>query len=125
MIYFRDRKYGGQINTSFFVKNGSEIDDLSRFQVGDKVLILFRLTPVQAQAIEERSDHSITRSLSGALEDVLIPFRVAERSHGMAARGGDLCLVSGSVGLEAETGVGEDILRWVCCGERPAWVEEE
>lgn len=123
MIYFRDRKYGGTLNTSFFVKDGGEHCDLSRFHIGDKMLIFFRLTAEQEEAVADRGDVQVAHEAVND-SDALIPFRVVERSHYLSARGGDLRLVSESLVLEAETGVGEDIVRWVCCGERPGWVEQ-
>jgi hypothetical protein len=122
MIYFRDRKYGATLNTSFFAKNGGEHCDLSRFHTGDKVSIFFRLTPEQEEAIADRDDVPIEHDPINPSE-VFIPFRVVERSHALCARGGELRIVGESLVLEAETGVGEDIVRWVCCGERPAWAE--
>lgn len=84
--------------------------------------IFFRLTPEQAQAIEDRGDVPIDDAT--IQPTVYIPFRVVERTHALNARGGELRVLGESLVLEAETGVGEDIVRWVCCGERPGWAEE-
>jgi hypothetical protein len=122
MIYFRDRKYGGTLNVSYFVKDGGEHLDLSRFHVGDKVSIFFRLTAEQQQVISERGDIEVT---NGIEPSAFISFRVVERMHALSTQGGGvLGLSSESLVLEAEMGVWEDVLRWVGMGERPEWAEE-
>lgn len=52
MIYFRNRKHGSTIDSSFFLKDGPNVGSLERFMLGDLVSVGFRVGEEKASAFE-------------------------------------------------------------------------
>lgn len=134
MIYFRTRKYGSSVNSSYFLKDGPNIKDMTEFLIGDSVSISWPCDAEKRDALENLDprvigrDFYVTDAYSTRDEmRVTTPCIVAARSHGVAwqkGTGGDLRYYGLTITLEATNGYVEDMLLWIMLGERPPWAAE-
>lgn len=132
MIHFRTRKYQTHIDSSYFLKDGPEIGDLSPFLIGDCVSISWPCSEERRDAIEGLDPRVIGRNLYyvsgfGNEHHVFTSCVVVERRHDLARMGqvGDLNNFGLTITLEATDGFAEDMLLWLMLGERPAWAGEK
>lgn len=134
MIYFRSRKYGTTIDSSFFLKNGQDIADLSGFLRGDSVLVMFRVDAEKYNALEYINPRAIGNELNISTDYVgdtmrftaNIPCVVVERQHAIGwAAIGDMQYYAATITLEAINGYAEDVLLWIMLNEKPTWAKEE
>ena len=133
MIYFRIRKYGTTVDSSFFLKDGQGIADLSGFLRGDSVLVMFRVDAEKYNALECLDPRTIGKDLRISVDypgDAMrftahIPCVVAERGHGIGwAAMGEMQYYGPTITFEAINGYAEDVLLWVILNEKPAWAED-
>lgn len=133
MLYVRSKKYGYELDTSFFLKNGNNFIGPKNLHTGDTFKLLLDVTGEQVEAINEMKHVGLSANYKLDFSDrnkstgtVFIPFRIVEISHCFSWHEvGLLGLVDSSVYIEAESGYWEDVFRWLCMGERPPWVHED
>lgn len=125
MLYFRSKKYQSDINCSFFVKDGPNIDDLNGFMIGDTVTIMIDVTEEIENAIEENlPEHSGVRMFSDLRKKyIVMPFNVVDRRHALSYKStGTLQTLGVSIYLEAKSGYWEDIFMCLLCDKQPEWL---
>lgn len=127
MIYFRNRKYGSPIDSSFFLKDGPNVGTLERFMLGDLVSVGFRVDAEKASAFEtvdRRMIGNLHISSGGGEQYAHIPCVVVQRQHIISWQSvGEFRDFGMSITLEAQSGIAEDLLLWIVLRERPAWAE--
>ena len=134
MIHFRTRKYGSHMNSSYFLKDGPNIGDLSRFMTGDRVTIMWPCNAEKRDALETLDPRVIGQDfyVPDAYKPdndmtIFTPCIVVERTHFLSRRHGDIGDLRDaglSITLEAANGYVEDMLLWIMLGECPAWAGE-
>ena len=135
MIHFRTRKYGSHIDSSYFLKDGPDIKDMTEFLIGDSVSLSWPCSAVHRDALENLDPRILGRDFyvvdSYSTNDemrISTPCIVAERSHAIARQKGefaDMRYYGLSITLEATNGFVEDMLLWLMLGERPPWAGED
>lgn len=135
MIHFRTRKYGGHIDSSYFLKDGPDIKDMSEMLIGDSVALMWPCNAEKRDALESLDPRIIGRDFyvsdSYKKDDemtVFTPCVVVGRSHAISRMRGDvgsLRYYGLSITLEAVNGYVEDMLLWIMLGERPPWAPDE
>lgn len=135
MIHFRTRKYGSNIDSSYFLKDGPNIGDMSTFLIGDAVHISWPCAADKRDAMENIDPHAIGRDFYvtdsySTTDDMRVwtPCIIVERTHMLGRhRGdvGDLRDYGLSITLEATNGFVEDMLLWLMLGDKPTWAGED
>lgn len=126
MMYFRSKKYHDEIDCSFFVNDGPNPGDMSKYIVGDTVTIIFSIPQNVSDAINEnlseRSGVRVITDFDNKNPAVHIPFLVVDRRHALSwKKTGNLRELGTSIILEAKNGYWEDVFMWVCCAKVPQW----
>jgi hypothetical protein len=110
-------------------KDGQNIDDLSRCQIGDSVSIIFDIPQKIADMVSESglSDSAGIRIYKdNNTYSVHIPFKIIERDHSFSWNDiGTLQTLGTSIYVEAKSGYWEDMFKWICLNERPIWAVED
>lgn len=133
MIYFRNRKYGSMLDSSFFFRDGPNLGRLDRFMVGDFVSVMFPVNKEKYDAMDDLDrrvigpDLHLVSSFGPTTEYYAhIPCTVVRRSHAISWHTmGEMRDYGLSIVLEADTGYAEDLLLWIMLGERPPWASDE
>lgn len=116
-IVFVDRRDGREIDALFFLKDGDCMQSIEPYHVGDKVSVIFEVTPEQAERIIDM-DVSAPIFVNG----LHLPCEVAERCHAIAWKSvGQMQVVSSTVALMASSGLWEDVLLWIVRDKVPTW----
>lgn len=131
MIHFRTRKHGSHINSSYFLKDGQNMGDLSSFLIGDRVDISWPCNTEKRAALENIDPRLIGDGFYATdayTEEIHIytPCIVAERRRNLARFKGDVADLRDfglTITLEAVNGYVEDMLIWIMFGEKPKWAE--
>lgn len=129
MIYFKSKKFGITLNTSFFLMNGPHNEPLDRFAIGDRVSLMWPISAGKAHALKETRDdqgYCVNAPITSREEWLAtIDFRVVDKRHSLLYDNepGHLERLQTQVYLEPETGFAEDVFLWLALGEQPAWVE--
>jgi hypothetical protein len=109
--------------------------DLNQFHVGDRLVLLWDITPEMKTAINRQAwGDSYFRPrvfqstrVNDEKVSVKIPFTVVSRSHDASEQKdhyAELKYLGFSVTVEAETWQWEDLWKWIILGTVPVWAED-
>lgn len=134
MIHFRTRKYETPLDSSYFLRDGQDIGDLTKFLVGDQVSISWPCDEAKRDALEGLDPRVLGQSMDcpsriGNDDSFYIHTLcvVVERRHHLSRMGsvGDMKDFGLSITLEGVNGFVEDMLLWLMLNERPVWAGED
>ncbi len=121
-VFFRYRKYDSVMDSSYSITNGPECFD-NRWRIGEQVSVMFDVTEEQEAAINDARKESEFTSYHKVAQ---INCRVVEVTHAISWKQvGQFRDIGTQFILEAESGMGEDVLEWIIFGKQPSWVESE
>lgn len=130
MIHFRTRQYKTVIDSSYFLKDGRELGNLTTFLLGDIVTISWPADAEKYNAIENINPRALGDDLYCAVSwgdqasfHMYTTCIVVERRRNLAhlEKGADLRDFGLTIVLEATNGYVEDMLLWLMLDERPVW----
>ena len=131
-VYFYHRKYDREIiNCWFSVRDGGKIISIENCNVGDDVILMWRITEQMADAIGNMERDDFRAFTTGLVEkdwSVHIPLTVVKKRLTLADPTDDnrlsLRYFGYDIFLKATSGLWEDVLLWVLLGEVPQWAKE-
>ncbi len=124
-IVFRDRKYGRHIDAGFYLLSDGQQADSSEYQVGDSMLVAFADQVEKANLIKEHVPSDMVFHVGNGF--IQVPCTVVKRSHTIIwkSHGAFETLSLCSLTLECDTGLWEDVLKFLVLDIRPEWIPED